>query len=104
MFDRRASKAPIARHGHANSMAPEIFFVTVTIQSIGVWILTAASLLLPAISLACFVSAAVVALAAWCLSSDRFSNGITLWDVSGAYAFIGCATSMLSNPHAVLAI
>jgi len=46
--------------------------------------------------------AAVIALAAWCLSSSRQSAGITLWDVAGAYAFIGFAAGMLSDPQQVL--
>jgi hypothetical protein len=59
-------------------------------------------LLLPLMSLIALVSAAVIALAAWCLSSNRHSAGITLWDVSGAYAFIGFAAGMLSDPRQVL--
>jgi hypothetical protein len=53
-------------------------------------------------SLVAFVSAAIVALAAWCMSSDRHSASITLWDVSGAYAFIGSAAGMLSDPQQVM--
>lgn len=65
-------------------------------------LLAKTSPLLPLMSLIALVSAAVIALAAWCLSSDRHSAGITLWDVSGAYAFIGFAAGMLSDPRQVL--
>ena len=102
MSDRQASRASIARHGHSDSMVPEIFFLTITIPSIGFSTLTGPSLLLPSISLAGLASAAIVALAARCLSSDRRGARITLWDVSDAYAFIGCAAGMLSDPQLVL--
>jgi hypothetical protein len=53
-------------------------------------------------SLIALAISAIVALAAWCFSSDRHGSGITLWDVSGAYAFIGFAAGMLSDPQQVL--
>ena len=53
-------------------------------------------------SLIALATSAIVALAAWCLSSDRHGAGITLWDVSGAYAFIGFAAGILSDPQQVL--
>ena len=65
-------------------------------------LLARTSLLLPLTSLIALASAAVIALAAWCLSSSRQSAGITLWDVSGAYAFVGFAAAMLSDPQQVL--
>lgn len=52
-------------------------------------------------SLIALAISAIVA-PAWCLSSDRHGAGITLWDVSGAYAFIGFAAGMLSDPQKVL--
>jgi hypothetical protein len=36
---------------------------------------------------------------AWCLSSDRNAPGISLWDVSGAYAVVGFTAGMLSEPQ-----
>jgi hypothetical protein len=56
----------------------------------------------PSMSLVALAISAIVALAAWCLSSDRHGAGISLWDVSGAYAFIGFAAGMLSDPQQVL--
>jgi hypothetical protein len=53
-------------------------------------------------SLMALAISAIAALAAWCSSSDRHGAGITLWDVSGAYAFIGFAAGMLSDPQQVL--
>jgi hypothetical protein len=43
-----------------------------------------------------------VALAACSLSSDRHGAGITLWDISGTYAFIGFAAMMPNDPQQVL--
>jgi hypothetical protein len=51
-------------------------------------------------SLIALTISAIIALAAWCLSSDRHGAGITLWD--GAYAFIGFVAGMLSDPQQVL--
>jgi hypothetical protein len=45
---------------------------------------------------------AVVALVAWWPSSDRRGDGITLWDISGAYALTGYAAGMLSDLRQVL--
>ena len=59
-------------------------------------------LVLPSVSVVALASAAIIALAAWCMSADRNSTGISLWDVSGAYAFIGFAAGMLSDPQQVV--
>jgi hypothetical protein len=67
-----------------------------------VFFLTRTPLLLPSMSLIALAVSAIVALVAWCLSSDQRGAGITLWDVSGAYAFIGFAAGMLSDPQQVL--
>jgi hypothetical protein len=53
-------------------------------------------------SLIALAISAIAALAAWWLSSDRHGAGITLWDISGAYAFIGFAAGMLSEPQQML--
>jgi hypothetical protein len=59
-------------------------------------------LVLPSLSLISIASAAMVALLAWCTSSERDCDRVTLWDVSGAYAFIGFAAGMLSEPEQVM--
>jgi hypothetical protein len=47
-------------------------------------------------------SAAIIGMVAWCMSADQNSAGISLWDVSGAYAVIGFAAGMLSDPQQVI--
>ncbi len=57
---------------------------------------------LPCMSLSAFALAAMTALVAWLGQVRRHGDRITLWDVSGALAFIGCAAAMLSRPDGVL--
>jgi len=59
-------------------------------------------LVLPTLSLTSLASAGLVALVAWWTSSGRKFPHINLWDVSGAYAFIGFAAGMLSEPEHIL--
>jgi hypothetical protein len=57
---------------------------------------------LPLISLTAVVLAAGTALVAWTCRARRWSDRVTMWDISGALAFIGCAAAMLSKPDNVL--
>jgi hypothetical protein len=57
---------------------------------------------LPLISLAAVALAAITALVAWVRRAKRHGDRVTMWDVSGALAFIGCAAAMLSRPDNVL--
>jgi hypothetical protein len=66
-----------------------------------IWLMSV-SLLLPAFSLACLVNAGCAALLAWCLRAKRHTDHVNLWDVAGAYAFIGFAAGMISKPEQVL--
>jgi hypothetical protein len=79
-----------------------VLLLAVTIPLAGLLLLTRTPLLLESMSLIALANSAIVALAAWCLSSDRQGVGITLWDVSGAFAFIGFAAGMLSDPQQVV--
>jgi len=83
-------------------MVSAVLLLAVTIPPTGFLLLTRTPLLLPSMSLVALAISAIVALAAWRLSSDRHGAGLTLWDVSGAYAFIGFAAGMLSDPQQVL--
>jgi len=56
-------------------------------------------LVLPALGLASFTAAVVVALFAYCSGADRHADGITLWDLAGAFALIWIAAGMLSEPQ-----
>ena len=66
-----------------------------------IWLMSA-PLLLPAFGLAWLVNAGCVALLAWCLRAKRHTDHVNLWDVAGAYAFIGFAIGMVSKPEHVL--
>jgi len=49
------------------------------------------------------ILAGFLALIAWWIRSDRNSNRLSVWDLSGACAFIGFAAGILSRPENVLA-
>jgi len=66
-----------------------------------VW-LVAFPLVLPAIGLVSFTAAVVVALFAYCSRADRHADGITLWDLAGAFALIWLAAGMLSEPEHIV--
>jgi hypothetical protein len=57
---------------------------------------------LASLSVFALVSAALVALVAWGAASKHDGVDITLWDVSGAYACVGLAAGMLSEPRQVV--
>ena len=56
-------------------------------------------LVLPTLGLVSFTAAVVVALFAYCSGTDRHADGITLWDLAGAFALIWVAAGMLSEPE-----
>ena len=47
-------------------------------------------------------TAGLLALIACSIRSDRNSDKVTLWDLSGACIFLGCAAGILSTPEDVL--
>ena len=103
MSNRQRSRRRVASVMRAEwpHMVSAVLLLAVTVPPTGFLLLTRTPLL-PSMSLVALAISAIVALAAWCLSSDRHGAGITLWDVSGAYAFIGSAAGMLSDPQQVL--
>ena len=56
------------------------------------------SLVLPMLSVVLLTSAAIAALLAWLTGAERGHGVITLWDVAGAFTFIGFAAGGLSEP------
>jgi hypothetical protein len=102
MSNRQRSTSLSAAQIEWPHMASTVFLLFIMIPLAGFLFLARIPLLLPSMSLIALASSAVVALAAWCSSSDRHGAGITLWDVSGAFAFIGFAAGMLSDPQQVL--
>ena len=79
-----------------NSVA---FCAAATAPLIALLLLARPPLVLPTISLVALAGAALIALAAWWTSSDPNSSAISLWDVCGAYAFIGFAAGAMSDPN-----
>jgi hypothetical protein len=59
-------------------------------------------LVLPALGLVSFTAAGVVALFAHYSGADRHADGITLWDVAGAFALIWVAAGILSEPEHIV--
>ena len=60
------------------------------------------SLLLPVLSLAAMAGAVVAALLGWVRREPWHGERITAWDMAGAFAFVGCAAAMFSQPENVL--
>jgi hypothetical protein len=58
-----------------------------------------APLVLPSLSVISLGLAGIVALLAWATASKPDRAQITLWDLSGLYAFLGFAAGMLSEPQ-----
>ena len=94
---RSAVAAAVYREGPHLSSA--VLFWTVMLPPIAFLLLVRGPHVLPSMSVLALACAAIVAFAAWCTSSDRDSKGISLWDISGAYAFVGFAAGMLSDPE-----
>ena len=64
--------------------------------------LTPRLLILPVFSLAALAVAGLAALLGWVFRAPWHGGNITIWDISGAFAFIGFAAAMLSKPEHVL--
>jgi hypothetical protein len=58
--------------------------------------------LLPAVSVAAIAAAGLAALCAWASRAPAAGAHVTLWDLAGALAFLGCAAGMLSQPESLL--
>ena len=99
---RSRSAAASAVHTEWPHVSPAVLLLAAAIPPIGFIQLVRTAPVLPSMSVIALVSAAIVAFAAWCMSSDRNSTSISLWDVSGGYAVIGFAAGMLSDPEQVM--
>jgi 4-hydroxybenzoate polyprenyltransferase len=66
-----------------------------------IWLMPA-PLRLPALSLASVTIAGALALVAWWMHAKRRTERVNLWDVAGAFAFIGFAAGMISQPEYVV--
>lgn len=102
MSVRQRNRPAVASAVHAEwpHMISAFLLLAVTVPPACFLLLARTYLLRPSMSLIALAISAIVA--AWSLLSDRHGAGVTLWDVSGAYAFIGFAAGMLSDPQQVL--
>ncbi len=66
-----------------------------------VWLLPP-PLVLPVFGMLSLAAAAVSAVVAWRGHADRDVEGFSAWDAAGAFAFIGFAATLLSEPEHVL--
>jgi hypothetical protein len=57
---------------------------------------------LPSVSVISLALAGLIALLAWATASKPVRARITLWDLSGLYAFLGFAAAMLSEPEHIM--
>jgi predicted benzoate:H+ symporter BenE len=63
--------------------------------------LTPAAHVVQVVSLAMLAAAAAAAAYAWWTGAARGTGSITLWDIAGGLAFLGCAAGLLSEPAQV---
>ena len=98
---RGRSAVASATHPQWPSVNSAVLSSAIAVPLIGLLLFVRDPLVLPSISLVALASATIIALMAWCMSADRHSARISLWDVSGACAFIGFAAGMLSDPQQV---
>jgi hypothetical protein len=60
---------------------------------------------LPSLSIVYLTAAGLLALIGWGIGDDdRNSNKVTIWDLSGAFAFLGFAAGILSTPEDVMTV
>ena len=104
MSTQQRSRSPVAAAVYLEwpHVSQAVLFSTAVVPLIAFLLLVRTSLVLPSMSVVALAGAAIVAFAAWCTSSDRNSKSISLWDISGAYAFVGFGAGMLSDPEQVM--
>lgn len=99
---RAQTGAPSGISDSFQSVALRLLIVaTLTLTTLSAWLMPA-QLLLPSIAIAGLTVAALAALAAWHWTIVKDAGRLTLWDVSGLFAFIGFGACMLSDPQAVV--
>ena len=99
---RSSSATAPATQANRPHVASAILLLAIVVPPIFFLFLVRVPLVLPSVSAVGLASAATIGLIAWCLASDRNATGISLWDVSGAYALVGFVAGMLSEPQQVM--
>ena len=99
---RSRSAAASAVHSEWPHVSPAALLLAAALPPIGFIQFVQAAPVLPSMSLVALASATIIAFVAWCVSADRNSTSISLWDIAGVYAFIGFAAGMISDPEQVM--
>jgi hypothetical protein len=87
---------------HWQHVSAVVLFLAAAIPLIGFIQLVRSAPVLPSLCLMALASAAILAFAAWTMLSNRNSVGISFWHAAGAYAFIGFAAGMVSDPEQIM--
>jgi hypothetical protein len=105
MADRRSLRRA-GPHGITAALAPHLRLGALVLFAAAPLFVIAAlvprAMVMPSVSLVAVAAAAVAAAAAWWLCARRNGPTVTLWDIAGACALIGCAAAMLSDPATIL--
>ena len=105
MADRRSLRRT-SPHGFTAVALPHARLAGLALLAAAPLLLIAAvvprAVFLPSGCLAAIAAAAIAAFAAWWVGARRHRDTVTLWDLAGACALIGCAAAMLSEPAAIL--
>lgn len=88
--------------GAGSSASLALLSATVAMPLVLLAAFVPAALVLPLFGMTAVVYAALFAAIAWWRSEERDVDGVTWWDVAGAFAFIGFAAVLLSKPGEVL--
>ena len=99
---RRGAAAASAVHSEWPHASLAVLLLAAALPPIAFIQFVRATPVLPSMSIVALASAAIFAFAAWCVSADRNSTNISLWDIAGGYAFIGFAAGMISDPEQVM--
>ncbi len=81
---------------------PAAIFLALVAPALLSLLLFNAAFVLPSLSIISLAVAGMVALLAWATASKPDGAHITLWDLSGLYAFVGFAAGMLSEPEHIV--
>lgn len=75
-------------------------FAALALAILAAWLLPIA-VMLPSVAIAALSVSALAAVVAWQWTAAQGTDHLTLWDISGLFAFVGFAACMLSDPDAV---
>jgi hypothetical protein len=104
MFVQQQSKTLTAAISSAPSSSRKFvdLLVAISAPTTVFLILVDTPVILPSLSAFSLAIATLIAAVAWWTVSSRHSAHLTLWDVSGAYLFLGFAAGILSDPEQVM--